>query len=138
MKQQSTKTIRRAETWRKVTDVSRRTKQITLAIIAAAMIFGGLAVHEAAPASAATGGPVVLMGIDAEDGGPGAHGPSATYAAVINSIYSDVTNGGTNILVIGCGKLATDHATTFWNAVAPLTSPLQTVTWWAPGGWSLK
>ncbi len=51
-----------------------------------------------------SGGPVVLMGIDAEDGGPGGHGPLAVYVNVVSSISADVTNGGSGILVIGGGK----------------------------------
>lgn len=39
------------------------------------------------------------MGIDAEDGGPGGHGPITTYEDVVNSILSNVTNGGSGILV---------------------------------------
>ena len=68
-------------------------------------------------ASAAAGGPVVLMGIDAEDGGAGAHGPISVYVDVTNSVLGNVTNGGSGILVIGGGKLATDNVTSFWNAV---------------------
>ena len=70
-----------------------------------------------------SGGPVVLMGIDAEDGGPGGHGPLAVYANVVSSILADVTNGGSGILVIGGGKDTTppvDDVTGFWDQVAPV------------------
>ena len=65
----------------------------------------------------ASGGPVVIMGIDAEDGGPGGHGPIASYISVANSILANVTNGGTGMLVIGGGKSPSDDVTTFWDAV---------------------
>jgi len=70
-------------------------------------------------AYAVSGGPVVLMGIDAEDGSPGnAHGPQATYNTVGGSILASVTNGGSGILVFGCTPAGGDHVTFFWNAVA--------------------
>lgn len=64
-----------------------------------------------------TGGPVVLMGIDAEDGGPGAHGPITVYEDVVSSILAEADNGGSGILVIGGGKSPTDNVTTFWDTV---------------------
>lgn len=66
-------------------------------------------------------GPLILMGIDAEDGGPGGHGPITVYESVVNSILSNVTKGGSGILVIGGGKDTTppvDDVTAFWNALA--------------------
>jgi hypothetical protein len=55
------------------------------------------------------------MGIDAEDFG---HGSPSIYADVVrNGILANVTNGGTGILGIGCGK-APDNVTIFWTAVA--------------------
>ena len=62
-------------------------------------------------------GPVVLLGIDAEDGGVGGHGPIANYVSVVNSTLANVTNGGSNILVIGGNKSTTDQVTAFWNAI---------------------
>ena len=70
------------------------------------------------PAYAQSGGPLILMGIDAEDGGPGGHGPVSVYVSVTNSVYNAASNGGTGVLVIGGGKSPTDNVTTFWNAVA--------------------
>src|SRR3972149_9848441 len=62
-----------------------------LAITVAGVLFaGGLA----RPASAAVGGPVVLMGIDAEDGGVGGHGPISVYGDVVSRILAEVKNGG--------------------------------------------
>jgi uncharacterized repeat protein (TIGR01451 family) len=77
-------------------------------------------------APAAQAGPLVLMGIDAEDGGVGGHGPISVYEGVVNSTLSGVTNGGSGILVIGSGKSATDNVTTFWNAIGSGTG--QSVT----------
>ncbi len=67
-------------------------------------------------------GPVVLMGIDAEDGGPGGHGPISIYESVLTNaagtgILDNVTNGGAGILVIGGGKSAGDFPTSFWNQI---------------------
>jgi hypothetical protein len=64
------------------------------------------------------GGPIVIMGIDAEDGGIGGHGPISNYVDVMNSIIANASNGGTGLLVIGGGKSATDDVTEFWDAVA--------------------
>lgn len=69
-------------------------------------------------AAAQAGGPIVLAGIDAEDGGLGGHGPISNYQTLAGSVLSNVTNGGSGILGIGCGKNAFDNVTTFWNAVA--------------------
>jgi len=69
-------------------------------------------------AAPARGGPIILMGIDAEDGTP-SHGSPSIYAGVIRAgILANVTNGGNGILGIGCGKLPTDDVTRFWTAVA--------------------
>lgn len=71
--------------------------------------------------SAWAGGPLVLMGIDAEDGGPGGHGPISVYEDVVagvSGILSKVTNGGSGILVIGGGKAPGDDVTDFWNQIA--------------------
>ncbi len=65
-------------------------------------------------------GPLVLMGIDAEDGGPGGHGPISSYLSVITNanttgILDNVSNGGSGILVIGGGKDPNDDVTEFWD-----------------------
>jgi hypothetical protein len=73
-------------------------------------------------ASAAQAGPLVLMGIDAEDGGVGGHGPVSVYQNVVNGgVLANVTNGGSGILVIGGGKNPGDNVTTFWNAIDSAT-----------------
>src|SRR3990172_1338956 len=65
-------------------------------------------------------GPVVLMGIGAEDGGPGTHGPITVYENVIRHILDQATslgNTGSGILVLGGGKNASDDVTRFWNQI---------------------
>lgn len=76
--------------------------------------------------AAVSGGPIILMGIDAEDGGPGGHGPIATYVGVVNSLLSNATSGS-GILVLGGGKSGGDNVTAFWNAIAAGTG--QAVTY---------
>ncbi|MGH9139362.1 MAG: calcium-binding protein, partial [Acidimicrobiales bacterium] len=71
----------------------------------------------AQPAQAVAGGPLVIMGIDAEDCGPGGHGPISVYESVVTSILSNVTNGGSGVLVIGGGKSAFDGPTSFWDTI---------------------
>ncbi len=71
--------------------------------------------------SAQAQGPVVLMGIDAEDFG---HPVPANYVTVMGTVYSNATNGGTGALVIGGGKNALDGVTTFWNALAGTIGPI--------------
>ncbi len=73
---------------------------------------------------AVTGGPVVVLGIAAENGGPGFQGdPQTVWAPLVQNIYNQRTNGGTGILVLGAGKLnlpiLTDQVSAFWNAVGP-------------------
>lgn len=78
--------------------------------------------------SSLTGGPIVLMGIDPEGGGPCAPGPLTAYRTIVTSILANVTNGGTGIVVIGGGKvppgellpgipIGGDEVTVFWNAL---------------------
>lgn len=64
------------------------------------------------------GGPVILMGIDAEDGGVGGHGPIANYVSVVNSIYGQTSNNGTGILVIGANG---SNPQDFWNTIGTQT-----------------
>jgi hypothetical protein len=70
--------------------------------------------------TAPAAGPLVLMGIDAEDGGSDGHGPITTYRTIIASILTAVNNSGTDILVLGGGKSPNDHVTEFWNAIDDL------------------
>ena len=79
------------------------------AVFAAA---AALTVPLALPAQAATpGGPIILMGIDAEDAG---HGPPATYAQVAKSILRNTDNGGDGILVFGAHSASVKQ---WWDAV---------------------
>lgn len=77
--------------------------------------------NESAPFPAG-GGPLVLMGIDAEDGGPGRHGPISVYVNIVNSLLVSGTNGGSGLLVIGGGKAPFDSVTKFWDAIAVMTA----------------
>ena len=85
-----------------------------LLALAASLAFG----TPAANAQAYSGGPVVLMGIDAEDGGIGGHGPVTVYQSVMRSIARRERRSGSAILVIGGGKTSTDNVTTFFREVA--------------------
>lgn len=88
-------------------------------MIASLLVAVPVAPPSADAQTASTGGPLVLLGIDAEDGGVGAHGPINNYVQLVDGVLGDVQNAGTNgILVIGDGKVATDNVTSFWNAVA--------------------
>src|SRR2546422_7972406 len=50
-------------------------------------------------------GPIILMGIDAEDGSP-SHGSPSIYAGVIRqAILANVTNGGAGNFGIRCAEL---------------------------------
>jgi hypothetical protein len=80
-------------------------------------IFQILAFAGLVAAAARAQGPVVLMGIDAEDGGPNAHGPITVYEAVVSDLLSNSGSPGAGILVVGGGKHAADHVTTFWNQI---------------------
>ena len=85
-------------------------------------VSGNVSTQAEGVTSSAAGGPVVIMGIDAEDGGIGGHGPIANYISVTNSILANTANGGTGMLVIGGGKSPTDDVTEFWDAIAAGTS----------------
>ncbi len=81
------------------------------------MVQGGLIGIAVLAAGLAQAGPVTLMGIDAEDGGVGGHGPISAYESVVQDLLNNVTNGGSGILVVGGGKSATDDVTEFWNQI---------------------
>ena len=57
---------------------------------------------------------MVLTGIDAEDCGPGGHGPIANYVTLVADLLSKTTNGGDGILVIGANGPGPQS---FWNAI---------------------
>jgi len=88
---------------------------LVLGALAATM---ALVILMAGPAKAVQqGGPVVLAGIDAEDFGPGGHGPISNYQQLVNDTLSKATNGGSGILVIGGGKVPFDNVTSFWDSI---------------------
>ncbi len=89
-----------------------------LFVLLALLLAGGAFVAIAPPTAAASGGPVVLMGIDAEDGGVDGHGPIEVYEDVVTSILAEVSNGGSGVLVIGGGKDPDDDVTAFWDQIA--------------------
>jgi len=89
-----------------------RLRRLFTCMTVIAMLFASLS--SAPQARAAAGGPIVLMGIDGEDGGPGGHGPITNYVAVVNSILGNVSNGGNGILVFGANG---SGPTSFWNAI---------------------
>lgn len=90
------------------------------AFVLSALMLGGLLVLPTTPAPAqGAGGPLVLMAIDAEDCGPGGHGPISVYESVVNDIMSKATKPGTGILVIGGGKgVEGDCVSDFWNQLS--------------------
>ena len=88
---------------------------LSIALAAALVLFAGGSGGTAG--AQAVGGPVVLMGIDAEDGGVGGHGPISVYDDVVSSILAEVGNGGSGILVIGGGK-DDDDVTAFWDQIS--------------------
>lgn len=103
--------------------------KVLFALLAVALLF---AADSGSVKAQSQPGPIVLMGIDAEDGGVGGHGPISTYVDVVNSVLADVANGGGGILVIGGGKSPTDDVTEFWNeigrtATIPAPSPADRV-----------
>jgi len=75
-----------------------------------------LALTWASPGVVSAGGPLVLMGIDAEDCGPGGHGPITVYDAVASDILSNVTKpSASGILVLGGDATCIQP---FWNQLA--------------------
>lgn len=80
---------------------------------------GGDVSLQAAPQ--AIGGPVVIMGIDAEDGGIDGHGPISVYQGIVNGLSALTKNNGAGILVLGGGKSPGDNVTEFWDEIASLT-----------------
>lgn len=100
-----------------------------LGALAAGSLIGLVLVSAPTTAGADTGGPVVLMGIDAEDGGPEGHGPVATYASIMDGVFTNVTNGSTSVLVLGGGKLSDDDVTMFYDAVFAATAAAHAVTY---------
>ncbi len=74
----------------------------------------------------AQGGPVLILGIDPENGSPGSHGPISAYRGMINVLQSQVSNGNNGLLIIGSGKPAPapPNLFNFWTAVANVAPAL--------------
>lgn len=110
-----------------------RAWRVLLAMLMIAMA-ASISLSGPEPARAAVSGPIVLMGIDDEDGfgGQNAHGDIANYVNVVTTILANVKNGGSGILVIGGGKsnpaspTANDFPTKFWTEIGHDTG--QTIT----------
>lgn len=90
-------------------------KPLAVSVVLVVAMFAPVSQAGAAPPP---GGPLVLMGIDGEDGGVGGHGPLSAYTGVVADILANVVNGGSGILVIGGGKSPGDNVTTWWSALA--------------------
>jgi hypothetical protein len=83
-----------------------------------ASVAGNVSAQATVPA---VGGPVVIMGIDAEDGGVDVHGPTSVYGGIVTGLSALTKNNGAGILVLGGGKSPTDDVTEFWDEVETLT-----------------
>lgn len=97
----------------------KKSKTFSIAAILLALLSSGviLGLSQAKSAYAQAGGPVILMGIDAEDCGPNGHGPITAWNTVVGNILSSVTNGGSGILVVG-GEDVTQCIKPFFDAIA--------------------
>lgn len=84
------------------------------AALAVLLLSMTLVVASTGTSSAASGGPVVLTGIDAEDCGPNQHGPIGNYVDLVESILASTSNGGDGVLVIGANGSGPQS---FWNAI---------------------
>ncbi len=104
-----------------------------LIVLGLAFSLGGMNTETVTAQGTSAGGPVVLLGIDSEDGGPGGHGPIDVYRDVVESLLANVTNNGQDILVIGedgpgnvqdfwsqIDAAITDHAVTFVGGAAEI------------------
>lgn len=101
----------------------RRRTILKTAAVGAAGAFIGLGASSPVSAQPA-GGPVVLMGIDAEDGGIGGHGPISVYVSVVNDILGNVSNGGTGIVVLGANGT---NPRRFWDRIG--TDTVESITY---------
>lgn len=64
----------------------------------------------------------MLVGLPAEDGGPGGHGPLSVYVSIVESILDAVTNDGDlGILVVGGDWEHPNTVNRFWDAIASET-----------------
>lgn len=93
----------------------KRLASATVALLTSAVL---MPMGVGSATAATSGGPVVLMGIDAEDGGPGGHGPLSVYSDVVSSILN-ASSGGDGIAVIGANGCS---ANPFWDAIGASTA----------------
>lgn len=107
--------------------LSQRTVPRRLLLLPVITFLLAVSLLTARSSRAAVGGPVAVLGIDAEDQSGGGHGPISTYISLTNSMLSKVLNGGTGILVIGGGKDPLDDVTDFWNQIGAAI-PSQPIT----------
>ena len=118
---------------------TKRSTTTAILLTASILIASQTMMGSSNTAYAAVGGPVVLMGVDAEDFG---HGPQATYDTLGVNIHAQVTNGATGLLVFGCTPAGNDNVTYFWGNVSqamgePLTcveTPANIATQSIPAG----
>jgi hypothetical protein len=96
----------------------RRVRKRWFALCALLGLIVVLPINGTPAVAAGAGGPVIIMGIDADDGGPGGHGPIAVYDTIVDGIYGQTTNGGSGIVVFGSGRAPGDSPTTFWDQIA--------------------
>jgi hypothetical protein len=94
--------------------------------------FGGIPALTSVPTvkaqSSSAGGPVALLGIDAEDGAPSGHGGSSTYVPLVEDVLSNVTNGASGILVVA-GTTGSTDVNDFWTTVNAGLGTSRTVTY---------
>jgi Ca2+-binding RTX toxin-like protein len=91
----------------------------TVALVMSLMVVPALAPSAGGQATGSAG-PIVLLGIDAEDGGAGAHGPTSVYANVLKNGLIARASKGSGMVVVGGNKSSTDDVTEFWNEVGSL------------------
>jgi hypothetical protein len=98
---------------------SRRRFRLLAAGLLAALLLPLLALaapSAISPAGAQGSGAVVIMGIDAEEGGPNGHGPITSYEQIVSAVMGSVTNGNSGIAVMGGG--AGTNVESFWNQIS--------------------
>lgn len=96
----------------------RRFRWLAAGLLAAvlASILALVAPNVVSPAGAQGSGAVVIMGIDAEEGGPDGHGPITSYEQIVTRVMGSVTNGNTGIAVVGGG--AGTNVEQFWDKIS--------------------
>lgn len=89
----------------KIFSITDRISASAIVLVLASAVVAVVELSQIESASAQLGGPLILMGIDAEDCGPGGHGPITVYRDVVNQVLAAVNNGGSGILVIDGGDI---------------------------------